>query len=306
MTPASKEETILFIVGPTAIGKTTLAVKLARRIHGEVISCDSMQVYKGMRILSQAPSASERIRIKHHLIGFLDPKEEYSAAMFREKAVRLINAMIKRKKIPIIVGGSGLYVKALIDGLFPSPKRDMAFRTRMHDFVVKYGTVRLHARLARIDPEAAARIHPNDARRIIRALEIYNSTGHTMSELKLKTTGLMGKYHIKIFGLTAPREIIYSNIDSRLDRMFRKGVVKEAARLKDAALSITARSVLGLKEIFGYMNGEYDLETAKELTKTNTRRFAKRQLTWFRADKRIQWFDVSRVSEKEIIKDIIV
>lgn len=305
MTSASKKKTILFIVGPTAIGKTALAVKLAKAVRGEIISCDSMQVYKGMSILSQAPNAEERKKAKHHLVGILDPRREYSAAIFRKKAAVLIGSIVRHKKIPIVVGGTGLYVKALVDGLFPSPKADIIFRGKMQRFVSRYGGVKLHDRLCKIDPCAAESIHPNDTRRIIRALEIYHSTGRTMTEMKASTEGLAGEYDIKIFGLTKPREAIYSNINSRVDKIFKEGALKEAGRLKRINLSKTAKAVLGIKEISGYLNGEYGLDTARELTKRNTRRFAKRQLTWFRADKRIKWFDPGKVGEKEIIKNIV-
>jgi tRNA dimethylallyltransferase len=229
---------------------------------------------------------------------------EYSAAVFRKKAARLIKSIIKREKVPIVSGGSGLYVKALVDGLFPSPQADIKFREKMRKFASRYGREKLHARLSRIDPESAGAIHPNDERRIIRALEIYDSTGHTMTELKSRTKGLQDLYDIRVFGLTAPRQDLYSRIDSRVDRMFAGGVVDEVKRLRKKRLSKTARSVLGLKEISGYLDGEYDLETAKALMKMNTRKFAKRQLTWFRADSRIRWYDVERMDEAEILKRI--
>ncbi|MDD5422724.1 MAG: tRNA (adenosine(37)-N6)-dimethylallyltransferase MiaA, partial [Candidatus Omnitrophica bacterium] len=158
---------LLFIVGPTAIGKTALSVKLAGRIKGEVISADSMQVYKGMRILSQSPGPSEKGGVKHHLVGVIDPGKEYSVASFCKAASAKAASILKRKKIPVIVGGSGLYVRALIDGLFPSPPADVKFRSSMQRFIAAHGSGRLHKKLSKIDPEAAAGIHPNDARRII-------------------------------------------------------------------------------------------------------------------------------------------
>lgn len=305
MISANKKKSIVFIVGPTAIGKTALAIKLAMRINGQIISCDSMQVYKGMRILSQAPGPREMRKARHHLVGILSPEREYSAAVFRQSAVRLIDSIIERRLTPILVGGSGLYIKALIDGLFPSPKADLAFREKMKNFVLRYGNEKLYKRLSRIDPISAGHIHPNDTRRIIRSLEIYNSTGRTMTEMKTKTRGIGDEYDVKIFGFIRPRDRIYSNINSRVDRMFEEGVVKEVDRLRSRPLSVTARAVLGFKEIAGYLDGEYDLDTAKELTKRNTRRYAKRQLTWFRADKRIKWYDMDEQSGRAIISDII-
>lgn len=297
---------IVFIVGPTAVGKTRLAVKLAKRIHGENISCDSMQVYKGMRILSQAPTVSERNGIRHYLVGILDPGKEYSAALFIRKALKTIRSIIKRGRIPIVVGGSGLYVKALIDGIFPSPKADSAFRKDLYAFVAHRGSPALHKRLSKIDPAAAKLIHPNDTRRIIRALEVHHSTGKTMTEMKGETKGLSEEYDIKIFGLTGPREDIYSGIDRRVDKMLEDGILNEVARLrKRRYLSRTARAVLGFEEISAFLKGEYNSEEVVELLKRNTRHFAKRQLTWFKADRRIRWFDVDKYSDEEIIKSIL-
>ena len=299
------KDTVIFIVGPTAIGKTRLSIKLAKTIKGEIISCDSMQVYKGMRILSQAPSQKERKIVKHHLVESLPPQKEYSVASFRKAASEFINSILNRKKVPIVVGGSGLYVKALIDGLFPSPKADIKFRKRMEKIVLKNGSKILYGKLLKIDHEAAKKIHPNDARRIIRALEIYHTIGKTMTELKSRTKGLKDKYDIKIFGITTPsRDDIYSRIDSRVDEMFEAGAIKEVKKLNRKKLSKTARAVLGYKEILGYLNGKYSLEEAKALLKLNTRHFAKRQLTWFKADKRIRWLDAARFSEENIIKKI--
>jgi len=311
---------IIFIVGPTAIGKTSLAIELARRIDGEIISADSMQIYKGMRTLSQAPTELEKKRARHHLVGLLDPRKEYSVAEFIKKASAAIASIIKRKKMSIVAGGSGLYVKGLIDGLFPSPEADSKFRSKMERFAAKYGSRKLHSRLSKIDPASAGTIHPNDVRRIIRALEIYHSTGRTMTELKASTRGLKDRYDIRIFGLTRPREELYSQIDARVDKMFRQGIMREVRALARKGMSKTARSAIGYRETLEYLRkhkgkkgiiGEdkgakrEDIEALKELIKTNTRRFAKRQMTWFGADKRIEWFDVSKMSEKSLVNSIV-
>ncbi|MCM8761428.1 MAG: tRNA (adenosine(37)-N6)-dimethylallyltransferase MiaA [Candidatus Omnitrophica bacterium] len=296
---------IIFIVGPTATGKTDLSIKLARLIKGEIISCDSMQVYRGMEILSQAPSSRDRRKAPHHLIGILDPRREYSAASFRKRALDLIRSIIERKRIPIITGGSGLYAKALVDGLFPSPPADIKFRRKMQAFALRHGSARLHQKLAAIDPDSARTIHPNDTRRIIRALEIYHSTTRTMTELKSRTKGLGADFDVRMFGLNAPREELYARIESRVDRMFERGVVAEVKKLKEKKLSKTARSVLGFKEISDYLNGRYGLEEAKAFLKRNTRRFAKRQLTWFKADNRIIWHDISKNDYDSIVRDVV-
>jgi len=301
----SKKNKVVFIVGPTAVGKTRLAVRLAKRVGGEIISCDSMQVYKGMAVLSQAPTAAEKKTARHHLTGILDPSKEYSAAIFRKKATAVIASVVKRKKVPIVAGGSGLYVKALIDGLFPSPEADMKFRRKMEKVVAAKGSAYLHKKMAAIDPDSAEKIHPNDMRRIIRALEIFHSTGKTMTELKAATKGLKDECGVMIFALTAPRETIYDRINSRVEAIVRAGALREVKLLKKKALSMTAGAVLGFKEIAGYLDGEYSLDEAKELLKMNTRRFSKRQLTWFRADPRIKWFDVTKMSEAAIVREIV-
>lgn len=299
------KRSVIFIVGPTAIGKTSLSVKLARKVGGEIISCDSMQIYKDMGVLSQAPTLSQRKGVKHYLVEGLLPQREYSAASFRKKASLLIESIFKRGKVPIIVGGSGLYVKALVDGLFPSPRADMKFRKNMENAALRSGSAELHKKLSRIDDEAAGKIHPNDTRRIIRALELHHSTGRTMTELKAETEGLANKYDVKIFGLNASsRDGLYDRINLRVERMFRQGAAGQVKMLSGKRLSKTAKGVLGYKEILGYLNCEYGIEEAKDMLKMNTRRFAKRQLTWFRADKRIKWFDVDSVSEKWIVEEI--
>ena len=292
------KKTVIFIVGPTAIGKTALALKLAHKVRAEIISCDSMQVYKGMDVLSQSPKLSETKKVRYHLIRFLSPAKEYSAGTFKKEAAPFIDDIIRRKNLPIIVGGTGLYVKGLIDGLFPAPKADLKFRNNMYDYASRYGARRLHKKLANADPVSASAIHPNNVRRVVRALEIYHSTGKTMTELKTGTKGIADKYRIKIFGLTTSREKIYSNINARVEKMFTSGVVNEVKKLSNKRLSKTAKTVLGFKEIMGFLKNEYSLDEAKELMKRNTRRFAKRQLTWFRADKRIRWINVSSLRAK--------
>lgn len=298
-------KSVIFIVGPTAMGKTALGIKLAKNINGEIISCDSMQVYKGIQILNQAPAPKDTKKVRYHLIKFLSPARNFSVSQFINKARRLIKEIIKRGKIPIVVGGSGLYVKGLIDGLFPSPEADLKFRKKMHNLAACYGNKYLYKKLERIDPETARLIHRNDTRRIIRALEVWHGTGKTMAELKKETKGISDIYNIKMFGLTAPRDFIYSNINNRTDHMIDAAGLKEVKKICKKRLSKTAKAMIGLKELAGFFNKEYDLETARELIKRNTRRFAKRQLTWFRADKRIKWFDVSRIKENKIIEKIV-
>jgi tRNA dimethylallyltransferase len=300
--PGRLKPVVVFVVGPSAAGKTRLSVKLAKRIKGEVVSADSMQVYRLMRVLSQAPRRSEMSGIRHHLVSALDVSSEYNVNIFRNKATEAIRAILRRGKTPIVTGGSGLYVKALIDGLFPSPEADAAFRDKMNRSIERYGSRKAHRRLAAIDPKTAASIHPNDARRVIRALEIYHATGRTMTELKRGTKGLKSEFRIKIFGLIRPRNDIYRSVENRVDEMFADGIVREVRRLSKRRMSRTSSAALGIKEVLGYLRGEYGIDEAKDLLKMNTRRFVKRQLTWFRADKRIRWLNMSRMSDKEAVE----
>jgi len=282
---------VIVIVGPTAVGKTAFAIKVAEDTKGEIISADSMQAYRGMDIVSQKPTASEVRRVKHHLISFLKPEAEYSAAAFAGMARRRIIDIIKRGKTPIVVGGSGLYVKALVDGIFPSKGKDEKIRKRLRALAEKNGSAFLHERLKKIDPASAARIHPNDTKRIIRALEIYELEKKTKTSLKKETKGIRDEYDTKVFGLIMDRSRLYRKIEKRVDLMFKKGLVREVGKLLRKNLSITARQALGIKEVEGYLNKAYSLQEAKDMLKSNTRRFAKRQLTWFRADKKILWIN---------------
>lgn len=278
---------VVFLVGPTASGKTSLSLKLAKKLDAEIISCDSMCVYRDMNILTSKPTKKDRKRVKHHLVDIISPSKEFTVAEYKRLALVAIEDIFKRDKTPLFVGGSGLYVKAIVDGLFPSGKKDPAFRKRQDRLARKYGNIYLHNRLKRIDLASAKKIHPNNLRRVIRALEVYHTEKKHPSELRCKTEPL--GYKFKIFGLKVERERLYSNIDDRVEEMFRQGLVSEVKRLSKRKLSITARGALGYREVLGYLKGKYSLEDAKSLLKRNTRRFAKRQLTWFRADERILW-----------------
>ncbi|MEK6732628.1 MAG: tRNA (adenosine(37)-N6)-dimethylallyltransferase MiaA [Candidatus Omnitrophota bacterium] len=278
---------VIFLIGPTASGKTKLSIKLAKELNAEIISCDSMCVYKGMDILTSKPTLADRKKIKHHLIDIISPSREFNAAEYRCIALEKIKDILKRKKTPLFVGGSGLYVKAVIDGLFPSAEKDLKFRKKQEALAKKYGKGYLFRKLQKIDPGRAGKIHPNDLRRIIRALEIYHTEKKKPSELNINTQPL--EYDFKIFGLQLDRSKLYKNIDTRVEEMFKKGIVEEVKKLSRKKLSMTAGRALGYGEVLGYLKARYSLEEAKELLKKNTRHFAKRQLTWFRPDKRICW-----------------
>ena len=280
---------VIFLIGPTASGKTRLSIKLAKKLNAEIISCDSMCVYKGMDILTSKPSASDRKKARHHLIDITPPAKEFSVAEYRRMALEKIEEILKREKTPLFVGGSGLYIKAVVDGLFPSAEKDLKFRKLQERLAGKYGKQYLYKKLKKIDPARAEKIHPHDLRRVIRALEIYHTEKKKPSELKLHTEPL--KYNFKIFGLQLERQKLYKNIDTRVEEMFKKGIVSEVKKLSGQKLSMTAGKALGYSEVLGFLKGEYSLEEAKELLKKNTRHFAKKQLTWFRGDKRIRWIE---------------
>lgn len=292
---------VIFIVGPTAVGKTDLAIRLASKIKGEIISADSMQAYKGMSIISQQPTPSDQEKIKHYLINFLSPLDEYSAAKFASESQKIINKIIKKGKIPIVTGGSGLYIKSLIDGIFPSHGKNELLRKKLYSLAEKKGSIVLHKKLKKIDPESAKSIHPNDLKKIIRALEIHSLEKKTKTDLKKCTKGIKDAFNIKLFGITRDRKELYERINRRVDSMFEAGVIEEAQSLLKQKLSITSSQALGIRQIKGYVDKLYDISHASELLKRDTRRFAKRQFTWFRADKRIKWFDIGKIVKEKLV-----
>lgn len=280
---------LVFIVGPTAIGKTGISFELAKLVECEMISCDSMQVYRGMNVGTSKPAKVLLGSIPHHLVDIIEPSDEFSVAQFRALAVKAIEDIISRRKTPLLVGGSGLYVKVLIDGIFEAPVTDRELRQRLEQEAEEFSVGQLYARLEQVDPEFAAKIHANDLRRIIRALEVFEKASAPISELRKRTSGLGDEYDVRIFGLEMERAALYEKIDERVEQMFSEGLVNEARALMEGKLSLTASQALGYKEAFGYLAGAYDLEEAKRLTKRNTRHFAKRQMTWFKRDPRIEW-----------------
>lgn len=280
---------IIFIVGPTAVGKSEVAGKVAKGINAEIVSCDSMQVYRGMDILSSMPSAKLRKKVKHHLIRFLNPDKNYNVARYRARALRIVKGIRQRNKIPLFVGGTGHYMSILIDGLFRTKPENKSVRKKLYDLAHERGSTCLHGRLKQVDPVAAGKIHPHDTKRIVRALEVYETMGRPISELQKERKGLARQNEIRIFCLSMDRPKLYEKINRRVESMFRQGLVSEVRKLLKKKLSKTASYAIGLPEIKGYLNGNYDLRQAKHLIQRNSRRLAKRQLTWFRKDKRIEW-----------------
>ncbi len=295
-----KKEEIFFLIGPTAVGKTETAVYLAKKLNAEIISCDSMQIYKGMDIITSKPSKTLRRKIPHHLIDVLSAAKDYNVSKYRKDAVKIIKDIFSRRKIPLFVGGTGLYMSVLIDGIFEIKTQDKALRKKLYKQAQLKGSNYLYSRLKKVDPEAAVKIHPNDTKRIIRALEVFEITGKPISELQRLRKGLSENYDIVIFGLNMDRKKLYIKIDERVDKMFRKGLVCEVKKLLKSKLSKTASCAIGIKELKGYFDGMYDLAAAKRLIKRNTRNYAKRQLTWFRKDKRIKWIEAGKDIWKEL------
>lgn len=298
---------LLTVVGPTATGKTDTAVMVAERIGGEVISADSMLVYRYMDIGTAKPTAEEKRGIVHHMIDIVDPDEEFTVAVYARKVHELIPEIKRRGKVPMLVGGTGLYVRAITETFnFAVTGPDYVFRMDMEELYKAQGQDVLHSLLARIDPDTAARLHPNDTKRIIRALEIFHQTGKPMSVM---TEGAENPAYINMmFGLTMDREKLYQRINDRVEKMLATGLIDEVKSLLERGYDerLTSMQGLGYKEILYYLRGEMSLEEAVETLKRSTRRFAKRQMTWFRRDKRIRWLDVGNYgSVDEIAFEII-
>jgi tRNA dimethylallyltransferase len=297
---------IIFIVGPTAVGKTSVALELAKKIPLEIISCDSMQVYKKMNIISSKPTTAQQQEVRHHLISFVAPSKEFSAAAYRREALKTIKHILRRKKIPVFVGGTGLYMSVLIDGIFLEKTEDRDLRQAFYRLAEKEGSEFLHRRLKSVDPESVSKIHPHDLRRIIRALEVYEKTGLPISVWHKRRKGIVSDYDVRIFALNRSREDLYARIDKRIDQMFKDGLIEEIKNLLRMPLSKTASCALGIAQIKGYLEGNYGPQEARQLLKYATHHYAKRQLTWFRKDKRITWIIIRQgQTPQDIVKKII-
>ncbi len=299
------------IVGPTASGKTAASIALAKKLDAEIVSADSIQVYRGMDIGSAKPTMEERQGIPHHLMDAVDiDSPRFSVAEYRRMAGEAIEDIINRGKYPLIVGGTGLYVNSLIYPLnFTTVASDEKLRAKLAALEqAQKGAV--YALLKKEDPKAAERLHPNDTKRIIRALEVVRLTGKPIDDHGgdfANSANAEIPYQPTIIGLTMPREALYERINLRVDIMLEQGLLDEAKAIYDAGYdaSLPALQGLGYKQLFKYFGGEYTLEQAIDAIKLETRRFAKRQLTWFRRDKRIIWFDISDYPNKDALNDAI-
>ncbi len=289
---------ILVLTGPTAVGKTDLAIYLAKNLNGEIISADSMQIYKKMDIGTAKPTPTERKKVSHHLLDFLDPRETYSAGDFQRDARHCIEDILKKKHLPQVVGGTGLYIQAVLNGLPPAfDKKDPNLRKRLKEIAEREGRESLHKKLRQCDPQLASRIHPNDIQRTIRGLEVYKMTGQPLSELQKKARTIKLPYQVTGYVLFRPREELYSLIDRRVDQMIEAGLEKEVQKLIEMGCNLTHTSMqgLGYREFYYHLQeGSITKEEAIDLIKKNTRRFAKRQLTWFRNQFDFSWIQVKK------------
>ncbi len=291
---------IVVITGPTAVGKTDLAIYLARQLKGEIISADSMQIYRGMDIGTAKPTPVERKKAPHHLIDFIDPRETYSAGDFQRDARERIEKISSKKNLPLVVGGTGLYIQALLYGLPAGfDKKDPNLRHELREIAAKEGREFLHKKLRQCDPELASRIHPNDIQRVIRGLEVFKLTGRPLSELQKENQSGELPYRVGGYVLNRPREELYQRIDWRVEKMIEEGLEEEVRGLvnKGCNLGHTAMQGLGYRELYLYLQGELNRDEAVQLIKRNTRRYAKRQLTWFKNKFDFSWIRVEDSEE---------
>lgn len=299
---------IIVIAGPTAVGKTRYSIEIAKVFNGEIVSADSMQLYKYMDIGSAKPDKEELSQVRHHLIGEIDPREPFSAAQYQKLAKAAIADITARGRQPIISGGTGLYINSLIyDINFTSPPAEGDYRRELENLAMSEGNEHIHARLAEKDPEAAARIHPNNLKKMIRALEVIESSGNRIMPFENSFVKTFD-YETELICLTRDRAELYDRINSRVGLFIDRGIVDEVSSLLNMGLDAEDISMkgIGYKEIIGYLRGEYGLPDAIYLIRRNTRRYAKRQLTWFRRYDNMKWFNLSEYENDDVaVEDII-
>ena len=291
---------LLAIVGPTAVGKTAVAVECCLALGGEIVSADSMQIYRHMDIGTAKPSPEERRGVPHHCLDLVEPDEEYSVARYQRDAEAAIADIHARGKLPVLCGGTGLYLQAVLHGLdLPIAAADWDLRNRLEDEAQRLGAEGLHERLRQVDPQAAARIHANNVRRVVRALEVYLLTGRPISSYHRLDRPPCAKYNVLAFGLNRPRTELYRRIDARVGAMMERGLLEEARWLVAHGYSeqLTSMKGLGYRQLTQHLRGELDLDAAVYLIKRDTRHYARRQLTWFRAEPLLQWLDLAAVGD---------
>lgn len=298
---------ILVLAGPTAVGKTALSIELAKRLNGEIVSTDSMQIYKYMDIGSAKIAPSEMDGIKHHLIDVTTPDKPFSVVDFKNLAQPIIDDLLSNGKLPILTGGTGLYINSLTCNMnFTDATNDEEYRKELEDLAVKHGDVYVHNMLKEIDPISYEAIHPNNRKRVIRALEVYKVTNKPFSSYNAGDDFYKTKYDVHYYVLNMAREKLYERINRRVDIMFENGLLNECIKLKENGYnsSMQAMQGIGYKEVLLYLEGSITLEEAIEMIKQGSRNYAKRQLTWFRKDPRAKFLDKDVLSDEEIIKII--
>jgi len=296
------KDKVIVICGPTASGKTALSIELAKRINGEIISADSMQIYKDMDIGTAKPDKEEMQGIKHYLLDFVSPDVRYSVAEYKIDATRAIDEILQKGKTPIIVGGTGLYIDTLIYGIeYSDIKIDEEYRKKLEKIVEEKGLETLYKLAVQIDSEAMKKISVNDKKRIMRVLEIYQATGKTKTQQEQESRKNGVKYNYKVFALNMDREVLYNRINLRVDLMIKNGLIDEVTKLKDKYNKFpTAMQGLGYKEVVEYLEAKTTKEEMIEKIKMETRRYAKRQLTWFRKNKQTIWLDATKDKDDNV------
>lgn len=289
----NKKQKVIVICGPTASGKTGLSIELAKKINGEIVSCDSMQIYKDMDIGTAKPTKQEMQGIKHYLIDFVLPTKRYSVADFKKDATQSIENILKDGKVPIVVGGTGLYVDTLTKNItYPEIEIDLEYRKQLEKIADEQGLEKLYEQAKTIDEQAMQAISKNDKKRIMRVLEIYHQTGKTKTQMEEESRLIPPPYDYCMFAIDMDREKLYERINKRVDLMIKNGLIEEVKQLLEKYNEFpTAMQGLGYKEVVSYLNDEMTKEEMIEKLKMETRRYAKRQLTWFRKDKNIKWID---------------
>ena len=302
----NKKIPLIAVVGPTASGKTALGIEIARRLNGEVISCDSMQIYKGMDIASAKPTTDEMKGIPHHMIGIAEMSESYSVARYVDEAKRAIAEIHSRNKMPILVGGTGLYFSSLVDNLTFAEEEDTSeLRAKLTAEAAEIGNEAMLKKLHEIDPEYAETLHPNNLKRIIRALEVYYLSGVTMTEQQRRSRANPSEYDLTAIGIRFEnRELLYERINKRVDIMLENGLLDEAKESMSDGLATSAQAI-GHKELIPFLKGECTLDEAVESLKRETRRYAKRQMTWFNRDERINWITADEADLKKLLENSI-
>lgn len=307
VTSAEAKRPLVIIAGPTATGKTAVSVELAARLNGSIISADSMQVYRGMDIGSAKVTEEEKRGIPHYLIDVADPEDSWNVVRFQKEAMNAVDAILAEGRLPFLVGGTGFYIQALLYGIdFTQMETDSDDRASMEEAARRDGPQALHRRLQEIDPEAAEAIHPNNVKRIIRALEFaQNSGGLKISEHNRRERMREPAFNAVFFVLTMNRQKLYERIDARVDLMMQKGLADEVRRLRAGGLTASDVSMqgIGYRQIFPALEGEYSLDEAVRLIKRDSRHFAKRQLTWFRREKNVIWIDADSFEDRQKMSD---